>query len=88
MGYYRQDKMIGDWNYYFQNQQLKEIVRFKDNEENGHFVEYYKNGKVKVRGNYYRGDQRHGLIEFFNQEGKLTKVMNCLFGDCKTKEIK
>ena len=41
----------------------------------------------KVRGNYYRGNQRHGLIEFFDQEGKLTKVMNCLFGDCKTKEI-
>lgn len=88
LGHYRQDKMIGDWNYYFQNQQLKEIVRFKDNEENGPFVEYYKNGKVKVRGNYYKGDQRHGLIEFFDQEGKLTKVMNCLFGDCKTKEIK
>jgi len=64
--------------------ELMEIVTFVENEENGPFVEYYKNGKTKAAGAYLDGDNEHGELKLFDENGELTKKMNCEKGICRT----
>ena len=44
--------MNGEWKYYYQNGKLKESVHFKNNVEDGIFVEYHENGNKKDKGTY------------------------------------
>jgi len=83
-GLYRNDKMCCEWKAYYPTSELKEIVTFKNNEENGPFTEYYKNGTLKTRGNYLNGDNEDGLLEMFDESGKLIKKMTCVKGICRT----
>jgi antitoxin component YwqK of YwqJK toxin-antitoxin module len=83
-GKYSNNAMNGEWRGYYDSGQLKEIVQFEDNEENGPFVEYHKNGKLKTEGTYLNGDNEHGELKMYDEEGELEKKMNCNNGRCKT----
>jgi len=72
------------WKRYYDSGELMEIVNFVENEENGPFVEYYKNGNKKATGNYLDGDNEHGELELFDEQGELIKKMNCNKGICRT----
>lgn len=61
-----------------------EEVMFADNEENGPFTEYHKNGSLKAEGNYLNGDNEHGLLKLYNEEGELVRKMQCDSGICQT----
>jgi antitoxin component YwqK of YwqJK toxin-antitoxin module len=74
----------GDFIAYYESGQIKEKLVFEKNEENGPFIEYHKNGQVKWKGAYLNGDQEHGIIEAFDENGELIKKMDCDRGVCKT----
>ena len=61
-----------------------EETRLANNEENGPFKEYYKNGKVKTEGTYQRGPYEHGELLMYNEAGELVKKMQCADGECHT----
>ena len=89
-GKYVAGAMMGKWKFYYSSGKLKEIVEFKDNEENGPFEEYHENGKIKARGTYLSEEnslnpnKEHGVLELFDETGKLIKKMNCNHGICVT----
>lgn len=83
-GKYIDGKMDGEWKRYYDSGELMEIVTFVENEENGPFVEYYKNGNTKAAGAYLNGDNEHGELKLFDENGELTKKMNCEKGICRT----
>ncbi|MEN0005817.1 MAG: toxin-antitoxin system YwqK family antitoxin [Bacteroidota bacterium] len=83
-GQYTANAMAGEWRRYYDNGQLSEIVQFRDNEENGPFIEYYENGNLKAEGSYLNGDNEHGELKLYDEEGKLVRIMNCNQGVCRT----
>ena len=83
-GVYTNGMMNGDWKRYYDTGELMEIVTFVENEENGPFREFFKNGNLKTEGTYLAGDNEHGLLKLYNQDGQLIKKMNCNKGVCKT----
>ena len=83
-GKYINGQMDGEWKRYYDSGELMEIVTFVENEENGPFIEYYKNGKTKAAGNYLAGDNEHGELKLFDENGELIKKMNCNKGLCQT----
>ncbi len=83
-GNYVKGIMNGDWKRYYKNGQLMEVVAFSNNDENGPFIEYYENGNLKAKGTYLDGDNEHGPLEMYNEEGILIKKMNCDKGICRT----
>jgi len=76
--------LSGETKSYYESGQLKEIVAFKNNEENGPFEEYHPNGKIKAKGQYLDGDNEHGELELYDENGILIKKMNCEKGVCRT----
>lgn len=83
-GQYEANEMTGDWDRYYKNGQLMERVRFKDNAENGPFIEYHENGNLKAEGAYLNGDNEHGLLKLYDEQGELKRKMNCEQGICRT----
>lgn len=83
-GYYVNNSMEGEWKGYYENGELKEVVTFSNNLENGPFIEYYPNANIKAKGHYYEGDQEHGELLLYNEEGVLVKKMSCEIGVCRT----
>lgn len=83
-GKYVNGQMDGEWKRYYDSGELMEIVTFVKNEENGPFVEYYKNGNKKAAGVYLEGDNEHGELKLFDEQGELIKKMNCNKGLCLT----
>lgn len=83
-GAYVNNVMSGIWKRYYKNGQLLEEVRFENNEENGPFTEYHENGKLKAKGTYLNGDNEHGLLEIFDENGEPERKMECETGVCKT----
>lgn len=83
-GQYENDAMTGRWKRYYDSGELMEIVTFSDNEENGPFFEYYRNGNLKAEGHYLNGDNEHGSLKLYNEEGEHIKTMNCDHGVCRT----
>ncbi len=82
--HYENSVLRGEQKQYYDNGQLMEIVMFENNKENGPFTEYYENGNLKAEGHYLDGDNEHGLLKLYNEEGKLVKKMECDRGRCKT----
>ena len=76
--------MTGKWKGYYDNGALKEEVIFVNNQENGPFIEYYPNGKLKAEGTYLEGDYEQGELKLYNESGELIRRMNCEKGVCKT----
>ncbi|MDX1407131.1 MAG: toxin-antitoxin system YwqK family antitoxin [Saprospiraceae bacterium] len=83
-GPYVDGVMVGEWRRYYQNGQLMEVVTFADNEENGPFIEYHENGNLKAEGQYYQGDNEHGLLTLYDENGELARRMECDSGICHT----
>ena len=83
-GNYEYNEMTGEWKRYYDTGELMETVTFSENEENGPFYEYYQNGNLKAEGYYKNGDNEHGLLKKYNEEGKLIQTMNCENGICRT----
>jgi len=83
-GQYINNVMDSVWVRYYDTGQLMEEVMFRDNEENGPFKEYHLNGNIKAEGTYREGDNEHGLLKLYNENGELVKTMNCKNGICKT----
>jgi len=80
----------GSFREYYKNGQLKTEAAMKDSETNGAFTEYHENGNIKARGTQVThellGRVDHGLLEQFDEDGNLTKKMDCNFGRCETVE--
>lgn len=83
-GNYVANAMEGNWKRYYPNGQLMEEVSFQDNQENGPFTEYHENGALKAEGYYKEGDNEHGLLKIYDEQGELIKTMNCQHGVCRT----
>ena len=83
-GKYSNGAMNGEWKGYHENGQLKELVLFSNNEENGPFVEYHPNGKLAAEGTYLNGDNEHGELKLYDENGELYRTMNCDKGLCRT----
>jgi len=83
-GKFVNDAMEGVWKKYNESGILIEEVSFKDSEENGPFKEYHLNGKLAAEGGYINGDNEHGPLKIYNEEGELVKEMNCNYGICNT----
>lgn len=83
-GTYTANSMEGVWKRYYPSGQLMEEVNFQDNQENGPFTEYHENGKLKAEGYYQDGDNEHGLLKIYDEQGELAKTMNCQHGVCRT----
>ncbi len=83
-GNYENNIAIGKWKSYYEGGQLKDIATFENNEENGPFIEYHENGKLKAEGNFKDGDQEHGLLLLYDEEGQLERKMDCNLGRCTT----
>lgn len=83
-GNYIINVMDSIWVRYYDSGQLKEEVTFSDNEENGPFKEFHENGNIKAEGFYKNGDNEHGSLKLYNEEGTHIKTMNCKNGICKT----
>ncbi len=83
-GNYEDNIAIGQWKSYYESGQLKDIATFSNNEENGPFKEYHENGNLKTEGTYKDGDQEHGELLLYDEEGQLEKKMDCNLGHCKT----
>jgi antitoxin component YwqK of YwqJK toxin-antitoxin module len=85
-GNYIANSMEGVWKRFYENGKIMEEVQFQDNEENGPFKEYYDNGNLKAEGYYKDGDNEHGLLKLYKENGELDKLMNCQHGVCRTVE--
>ena len=83
-GEYTEGVMKGTWKRHYDNGQLMEEVTFEDNLENGPFIEYHPNGKLKAEGQYYMGDNEHGLLKLYDENGELMRRMECDSGICHT----
>lgn len=83
-GEYLDNQMQGIWKMYYETGELKEEVTFTDNMENGPFTEYHKNGQISVTGSYKNGDNEHGTLKFYDEDGVHFKTMECNEGLCRT----
>lgn len=83
-GNYVNNIMDSIWVRYYDTGQISEEVMFRDNEENGPFKEFHPNGNMKAEGTYREGDNEHGLLKLYDENGELVKTMNCKNGICKT----
>ena len=84
LGVYTANIMEGTWTRFYETGEPMEEVVFVDNNENGPFKEYYQNGHLKAEGYYKDGDNEHGALKMYDEEGELIKTMNCVKGICKT----
>ena len=76
--------MQGWWYKYYPSGEIMEKVTFVDNQENGPFIEYHKNGQISVEGQYLDGDNEHGELKFFDEAGLHYRTMRCDSGLCRT----
>lgn len=83
-GQYIGNAMAGIWYRYYTNGQAAEAVTFKDNEENGVFIEWHENGQLKAEGAYSPGGKEEGELRLYNEQGQLQRVMECTIGICRT----
>lgn len=83
-GQYVANEMVGEWRSYYDSGSLRETVTFSANAENGPFKEYHPNGKIKAEGAYLDGDNEHGELKLYDENGVLERTMLCDRGRCKT----
>lgn len=81
---YFNNRLEGESRAWYENGQLKEVVQFEQNQENGPFREYYPNGQLKAEGTYLEGDNEHGELKLYDEDGTLVRVMQCDRGICRT----
>lgn len=82
--HYENNNIEGKWLQYYESGQIKEEVIFTANSENGPFKEYHPNGQLSVEGAYKDGDNEHGPLKFYDEQGQHYKTMECNMGICRT----
>lgn len=83
-GTYHQNKMSGVWKRWYESGELWEAVHFEDNNENGPYKIYHKNGQVAIEGTFIWGENDHGEVRKYDDNGQLTDRMFCHWGVCAT----
>jgi antitoxin component YwqK of YwqJK toxin-antitoxin module len=83
-GRYVNNEMTGIWKRWYDTGELMEEVIFVHNNENGPFRLYHKNGQVEIDGNYISGDNDHGELKQYAENGEHLKTMFCHYGVCAT----
>lgn len=83
-GMYTNNEMDGEWTSYHPGGQVSEVVNFKGNEENGPFIQYYPNGNIKATGSYLNGDNEHGELKLYDEQGQHIRTMLCEEGRCRS----
>ncbi|MEO0338212.1 MAG: toxin-antitoxin system YwqK family antitoxin [Bacteroidota bacterium] len=83
-GYYIDNIMTGLWYKYYEDGSIKEEVTFEDNAANGPFKEFHPNGQLAVTGSYLDGENEHGELKFYAEDGVHTRTMECDRGMCRT----
>ena len=83
-GHYSKGVMDSIWVKYYPSGQIMEKVEMRNNNENGPFVEYHENGNLKARGTYLDGDNEHGELLLYDEQGQLERKMECDKGICHT----
>ncbi len=87
-GVYKNDGIEGVLKVYYDTGSLKETLNYKEGKENGEFIEYNLNGSLKAKGNYLTNEEdkevENGLLELYDDTGKLSSKMDCEMGVCYT----
>ncbi|MEM6395479.1 MAG: toxin-antitoxin system YwqK family antitoxin [Bacteroidota bacterium] len=83
-GQYVNGVMSGSWYVYHPNGQVSEEVTFADNQEQGPFKEWYASGQLKAEGFYLDGDNEHGELWIYAENGDLERLMDCSHGVCSS----
>ena len=76
-GNFTNGKMDSIFTTYYETGKIKEKVSIRDNIENGPFEEYYENGEVHWKGTFIDGDNEVGLLQEYDNTGKLIRKMDC-----------
>ncbi len=84
MGEYIDGAMYGYWRKYNDAGKLLEEVLMIKNEEMGPFTEYYPDGTIQTVGTYLHGPNEDGILNLYDESGKLYKTMLCDSGMCVT----
>ena len=71
--YYKDGKLDGLSESYYENGQLHIRWNTKDGKQEGLFESYHENGQLHIRGNIKDG-KPDGLIEYFDEEGNQLKT--------------
>ncbi|NJN33651.1 MAG: toxin-antitoxin system YwqK family antitoxin [Saprospiraceae bacterium] len=82
-GQYANGSMGGKWKFFYRSGNIKEIVHFRDNVENGPFIEYRENGTISAEGTY-QNELEQGLLKIYDEKGELTVQKQCENGICRT----
>ena len=95
-GFYRDNKKTGKWARYDVDGQLKETKEFDQDELNGTYITYWKNGNVKISWNFIDG-QRVGEWKILYENGNLalkesystkSKLIDSTYLDIEGKPVK
>jgi antitoxin component YwqK of YwqJK toxin-antitoxin module len=71
---------------YHENGIISQISKNLNNIREGDFKTFYKSGQLECKGKFRKG-LYHGKFEFFNESGKLTKIINFEFNVAKDSTI-
>ncbi|GIV31338.1 MAG: hypothetical protein KatS3mg029_0689 [Saprospiraceae bacterium] len=83
-GQYIADEMTGTWRRWYESGELMEEVHFEHNLENGPYRFYHKNGQISTEGTFIQGDNDHGELLLYDEQGRLIEKMYCYWGVCAT----
>jgi len=67
---------------FYENNQLELEGKYIDGKMDGEWKRYYDSGELMEIVTY--GDNEHGELKLFDENGELTKKMNCEKGICRT----
>ncbi len=80
------NRNIGEWKYFYQNEQLESIGNFKYDNPHGKWVWYYSDGSIKEKGTFLNG-KKTGTWYLYNWEGSLFSIITYDDGE-KINEVK
>ncbi len=72
---YRDGKLNGKCEWYFESGKISQSVTYLDNQLEGEMIQYHENGTVSMIG-YYRNNLKDSLFTYFNPSGKIVTIEN------------
>ncbi len=72
---YKEGKEHGEWKKYYPSKQLKEKRYFENGQKRGEYITWWENGQKQL-DYFFMADEYEGTCKEWNNEGRLTKVMN------------
>jgi antitoxin component YwqK of YwqJK toxin-antitoxin module len=73
IGQYENDKESGLWKWYDNDTILYQAIMYGNGFYNGEFMDYYKNGKISVKG-VYKNNEYEGAVYSYDESGKLLQI--------------